>query len=59
MNEFQHMNIKYKTVDTRTEKGLKQVERLKANGWKVGSIGKTVIELYKPIPKNGEYSYSA
>jgi len=54
-NTFQHRKIKYKTVDTRTLKGVKQAERLKANGWTVGSIGFSTIEFYKPIlDKNKE-----
>lgn len=57
MNEYQSMNVRYRTIDIRTEKGLKQVEHLKSLGWTISSIGKTTIELYKPILKNGECVY--
>jgi len=39
--------IKYKTVDTRTSKGLEEAERLHASGWKIGSTGLTTIQFYK------------
>lgn len=41
------MKIKYITVDTRTLKGLKRAERLKYNGWTVGSVGFYTIQFYK------------
>jgi hypothetical protein len=41
------VKIKYKTVDTRTLKGLKEAERLKMNNWEVGSIGFFTIQFYK------------
>lgn len=31
--------MKYKTVDTKTLKGLIEAERLKENGWKIISVG--------------------
>lgn len=39
--------MKYKTVDTRTLKGLEEAERLHANGWKIGSSGLDTIQFYK------------
>jgi len=41
------MKIKYKTINTRTLKGLKQAENLKKSGWKIGSIGFYTIQFYK------------
>lgn len=42
------MKFKYKTVSTRTLKGLKQAERLKNNGWKIGAVGWESIDFWKP-----------
>lgn len=39
--------ITYKTVDTRTVKGLKIAERLQSQGWKVGYVGFYTIQFYK------------
>jgi len=39
--------IRYKTVDTRTLKGLEEAERLHASGWKIGSTGLTTMQFYK------------
>jgi len=39
------MKMQYKTVDTSTLKGLKQAERLKANGWIVYSVGLFLIKF--------------
>lgn len=33
------MKRKYRTIDTRTMKGLKEAERLKRNGWRIISAG--------------------
>lgn len=33
------MKFEYKTIDTRTEKGLKQAERLQRQGWKDINVG--------------------
>ena len=41
------MAIKYRTVDTRTLKGLKRAEWYKAHGWIIGSVGLNTIQLYK------------
>ena len=41
------MKAKYKTIDLRTIKGIKQAELLKSKGWKVGSVGFDTIQLYK------------
>lgn len=41
------MSTVYRTVDTRTLKGLKEAERLKANGWTIGSVGLYTIEFYR------------
>jgi hypothetical protein len=38
---------KYKTIDTRIDKGLKQAERLKRNGWEIVSIGFYTITFFK------------
>lgn len=38
--------MEYKTVDTRTLAGLRQAERLKAQGWTVGSVGLYTIQFY-------------
>ena len=45
------MMIKYKTVDTSTLKGLKQAERLKQNGWIIGSVGLFLIQFYKRVER--------
>lgn len=41
--------IKYKTVDTRTLKGLRRAERLKQLGWKILGSGFWTIDFYKPV----------
>jgi len=41
------MKLQYRTVDLRTLKGIKLAERLKANGWKIGSVGFYTLQLYK------------
>ena len=41
------MKIKYKTIDLRSEKGFKEAEKLKVQGWKIGSIGFNTIQMYK------------
>lgn len=33
------MKTEYKSIDTRTLKGLKEAERMKANGWTIASVG--------------------
>lgn len=38
---------KYKRVDTRTLKGLKQAEHLKNSGWKIISVGFYTIDFVK------------
>lgn len=43
--------MQYKTVDTSTLKGLKQAERLKAQGWKIGRVGLFLIQFYRPSKK--------
>ncbi|MFA5049045.1 MAG: hypothetical protein WC516_08530 [Patescibacteria group bacterium] len=40
---------KYRTVDTRTLKGLKTAETLKRNGWKVITHGVTTIQFEKKL----------
>ena len=39
--------IEYKTVDTRTLKGVREAERLKRQGWTQGSVGFHTIEYYR------------
>lgn len=39
--------IEYKTVDTSTLKGLKEAERLKAQGWTMGRTGLFIIQFYR------------
>jgi hypothetical protein len=41
------MATKYKTVDTSTLKGLRQAERLHANGWITAKAGLFLIWFYK------------
>lgn len=41
------MKKRYKTVDTRTEKGLKQAESLKQRGWTLYSVGFYLLQFYK------------
>jgi len=50
--------VKYKTVDTRTEKGLKEAERLHDQGWLVNHAGFWSIQFYKPesVKKNPSQS---
>ncbi len=43
--------IEYKNVDTTTVKGIKDAERLKANGWIVYSIGLFRIQFYRKLKK--------
>lgn len=43
--------MKYKTIDTKTLKGLRQAERLKRNGWAIVSVGFWGIILCKGIKK--------
>ena len=38
---------KYKSIDTSTLKGLKQAERLHANGWTCYSVGLFILKFYK------------
>lgn len=46
--------FKYRTVDTRTYKGLKTAERLHLNGWRTISVGLFSIQFEKAIkPKGG------
>lgn len=33
------MKFEYQQVDTRSEEGLKRAEKLKANGWRIISVG--------------------
>ena len=42
---------KYKTIDTRTIKGIKQAERLQANDWKIIRSGLFSIQFEKKIGK--------
>lgn len=44
--------VEYRTVDTRTEKGLKEAERLKEQGWYVGSVGLYTIQFYRAKDKS-------
>ncbi len=41
--------MKYKTIDVSTLKGLKQAERLHANGWKQVSVGLFTIQFCKAV----------
>ena len=41
------MAIKYRTVDTRTLKGLKRAEWYKVHGWIIRSVGLNTIQFYK------------
>lgn len=41
------MKFKYKTVDTRTIKGLKYAEWLKAHGWHIIAIGYLTLTFEK------------
>jgi hypothetical protein len=42
------MQFEFKTVDTSTMQGIQLAERLKAEGWIIGSIGFYTIQFYKP-----------
>lgn len=48
------MTTLYKIVDTSTLKGLKQSERLHANGWKIYRTGLFLIYFYKKVEKKGK-----
>jgi hypothetical protein len=39
--------LEYKTVDLRTEKGIKEAEELKEQGWTLGSHGLDTIQFYR------------
>jgi len=41
----------YKRVDLRTERGIKEAEKLKADGWRIVSHSPDVIEFERPILK--------
>lgn len=41
------MQYEYKLVDTSTLKGLKQAERLHANGWKIIATGLFTIQFQR------------
>jgi hypothetical protein len=43
------MKIKYKTVEIRTLKGLKQAERLQRLGWTIGRTGLFSIQFYRRV----------
>jgi len=45
---------KYKRIDTRTLKGLKQAEKLKKSGWKIANIGFWNIQFYKKQKRKGD-----
>ena len=48
------MAYKYKTIDLRTVKGIKQAERLKSLGWKIISVGFNTIMLEKKIERTNK-----
>ena len=39
--------MEFKIIDTRTIAGLKEAERLKNNGWEIGSVGLYTIEFFR------------
>lgn len=41
------MKYKYKSIDTRTMRGIKIAEKLRAKGWEVVSVGATHIVFQK------------
>lgn len=41
----------WRTVDTRTLKGLLEAERLHRNGWKIVSVGLYILLFFKPKGK--------
>jgi hypothetical protein len=41
------MKTQYKSVDTSTLAGLKQAERLKAQGWTIYRVGLFIISFYR------------
>lgn len=43
------MKYQYKTVDTSTEKGILEAERLMRNGWKIISQGFLLITFEKEL----------
>jgi hypothetical protein len=42
--------LEYRTINVRTLRGLKEAERLKAQGWTIGSVGFETIQFYKRNP---------
>jgi len=46
------MKVKHKTIDVSTIKGLKEAEKLKNKGWKIGSVGLFTVQLWRD--KNNE-----
>lgn len=44
------MIYEYKTISLRTLSGVKQAERMKANGWEIVSIGFETIMFQRPRP---------
>jgi len=39
--------VEYKTIDTRSLRGLRLAEAMKRNGWTIGSCGWTTIQFYR------------
>jgi hypothetical protein len=39
--------IEYKLIDTKKPSGLREAEKLKREGWKIGNVGFWVIQFYK------------
>ena len=50
---FGHGNVEYRTIDTSTEKGLQDAEKLHTTGWIIGSVGLFTIQFYhKKVKQN-------
>lgn len=49
--------LEYKTVDLRTEKGIKEAEELKEQGWTLGSHGLDTIQFYRELKKEKTYDF--
>ena len=44
--------VKYKRVNTRNKKGLKEAEKLQRRGWMIYRVGWDSIDFYKKIKNN-------
>lgn len=49
--DLSKVRIEYKTIDTRSNTGLKKAEKLHKLGWKTGQVGLSTIQFYREVEK--------